>query len=163
MLGYRFIFDAMYSRQEASQLRKEFWTAFGQYMTPVLSADGERVNWINYKTGEKHIYFRMHADNRSAFIAIEVTHPDREIQQIVFEHFEQLRSLLHNTLQEEWVWALHTTDENGKTISRIYKDLPNVSVFNKEHWPALISFFKPRMVALDEFWSSARYGFEDLL
>ena len=30
----------MFSKQEASQLRKEFWTAFGQYMKPVLSADG---------------------------------------------------------------------------------------------------------------------------
>ena len=39
----------MYSRQEASQLRKNFWTSFGQYMRPLPNADGERVNWLNYK------------------------------------------------------------------------------------------------------------------
>ena len=49
----------MFSRQEASQLRKEFWTAFGTYMKPVPSAEGEKVNWLNYKTGEKDVFFKM--------------------------------------------------------------------------------------------------------
>ena len=54
----------MYSKHEASQLRQEFWTPFGRYMQPVLSSEGERVNWINYKTGAKHIYFRMDAGTK---------------------------------------------------------------------------------------------------
>ena len=70
----------MYSRQEAAQLKQEFWSRFGQYLAPVLAADGEKINWINYKTGEKDIYFKMEADNKEAFIAIEVTHKDPEIQ-----------------------------------------------------------------------------------
>ena len=49
----------MYSKAEATQLRQAFWTAFGQYMAPVPSAEGETTNWINYKTGFKHLYFRM--------------------------------------------------------------------------------------------------------
>ncbi|MGN6618356.1 MAG: DUF4268 domain-containing protein, partial [Ilyomonas sp.] len=54
----------MYSKQEASQLRQEFWTVFGQYMLPVLSSEGMKISWTNYKTGEKNIYFRMNADNK---------------------------------------------------------------------------------------------------
>ena len=57
----------MYSRQEASILKQEFWTSFGLYMNPVLSSEGEKINWVNYKTGEKGIRFKMHADNRSAY------------------------------------------------------------------------------------------------
>jgi hypothetical protein len=152
----------MYSRQQASELRQAFWTAFGKYMQPVLSAEGEKVNWVNYKTGEKNIYFRMNAGNRSSSIAIEITHPDIELQQLYFEQFVQLKTLLHNTLNEEWNWQLHLVDENGKVSSRIYKELNNVSLFNQNDWPALISFFKPRIIALDEFWSSAKYGFEAL-
>jgi hypothetical protein len=152
----------MYSRQHASELRQAFWTAFGKYMQPILSAEGEKVNWVNYKTGEKNIYFRMNATNRSSSIAIEITHADIELQQLYFEQFVQLKTLLHNTLNEEWKWQLHFVDENGKVISRIYKELNNVSLFNQNDWPALISFFKPRIIALDEFWSSAKYGFEAL-
>jgi len=69
----------MYSKDEVSQLKQEFWTAFGQYMSPILSAEGIRANWVNYKTGLKHVYFRMNANKRSASIAIELAHPDAGI------------------------------------------------------------------------------------
>jgi len=152
----------MYSRQEASQLRQEFWTIFGQYLSPIPSAEGERVNWINYKTGEKNISFRMHADNKNAVIAIELNHKDREIQQIYFEQFLQFKNLFEEAMQEEWTWQLHHHDENGKLVSRIYKEKKGISIFQKADWPELISFFKPRILALDEFWSSAKYSFEML-
>ena len=150
----------MYSKREASQLRQAFWTAFGQYMSPVLSSEGEQINWINYKTGEKDIYFRMNADNKKASIAIELTHKEADIQALYFEQFQQLKTLLQNALQEEWTWLLHTRNEHGKTISRIYTKIENVSIFKKDDWAQLISFFKPRIIALDEFWSTAKYVFE---
>lgn len=151
----------MYSRQEASQLRQEFWTTFGQYMAPVLSAEGEKINWVNYKTGEKDIFFKMHADNKKAIIAIELTHKDAGIQQLYFEQFAELKKILEDFLQEAWSWQLHSVD-NGKIISRIFSETENVSIFKKEEWPLLISFFKPRIIGLDAFWSSVKYGFEAL-
>lgn len=152
----------MYSKDEASQIRQAFWTAFGQYISPQLSADGLKVNWVNYKTGIKHLYFKMDADKKSAFIAIEIAHPDAGVQELFFEQFVEIKTLLNSYLNEEWEWALHDRDENGKTISRIYKRLPGVSIYNRNDWPTLISFFKPRIIALDEFWSVGQYSFEGL-
>ncbi|WP_196990826.1 DUF4268 domain-containing protein [Panacibacter microcysteis] len=120
----------MYAKKDAVLLKQAFWTAFGQYMQPVLSADGDHINWINYKTGEKDIYFRMHADNKRATIGIELTHKDPSMQALFFEQFTALKTLLHNALAEEWQWMLHTHDENGKTISTIGTTLNDVSVFN---------------------------------
>jgi len=152
----------MYSKQEASQLRQEFWTAFGQYMQPILSSEGEKVNWINYKTGEKGIAFKMQADNKSAYIAIELNQHDAGIQELYFEQFKELRALLEQETGEEWIWSLHTYDESGKQVSRIYTALEGVSILRRDDWPALISFFKPRMIALDSFWNNVKYGFEAL-
>jgi hypothetical protein len=73
-----------------------------------------------------------------------------------------LKTVLHTELQEEWIWQLHASDGDGRVISRIYKELSGVSVFNKDHWPELISFFKPRIIALDSFWENSRWGFEGL-
>ena len=156
------IFGSMYSRQEASQLRQEFWTTFGQYMNPILSTEGEKINWINYKTGEKNISFRMHADNKKAIIAIELNHKDKDIQQIYFEQFHQFKNLFEDAVNEEWNWQLHWFDEHGKLISRIYKETTGLSIFQKQDWPDLISFFKLRIIALDEFWSQVKYTFESL-
>lgn len=153
---------AMYSKQEAAQLKQEFWTTFGQYMSPVLSAEGEKINWVNYKTGEKNIHFRMQADNKKAGISIDLTHKDRDIQQLYFEQFRELRKFLLDAAGEEWTWQLHTVDDFGKIVSRIYTEKENVSIFKKEDWPQLISFFKQRMIALDEFWSNVKYSFESL-
>jgi hypothetical protein len=152
----------MYSKDEASQLKQSFWTTFGQYIAPQLSAEGLKINWVNYKTGIKHLYFRMEADKRSASIAIVITHPDAGIQELFFEQFKELKNLLHSSLQEDWDWQLHSIDDSGNTISRIFMQIGGVSIFNKSDWPVLISFFKPRIIALDEFWSDAKYAFDAL-
>ena len=104
----------------------------------------------------------MEADKRSASIAIEIAHPDAGIQELIFEQFKELKTMLHSSLQEDWDWQLYTTNDQGKTTSRIFKQIVNVSIFNKNDWPALISFFKPRIIALDEFWSDAKYAFDSL-
>ena len=104
----------------------------------------------------------MEAGKKSASIAIEITHHDAGIQELFFEQFKELKNILASVLNENWDWQLHTTDENGKTVSRIFKQIKGVSIFNKNDWPTLISFFKPRIIALDEFWSDAKYAFDAL-
>jgi hypothetical protein len=150
----------MYSKDEASRLKQAFWTAFGLYITPQMSAEGLKINWVNYRTGIKYLNFKMYANNRMACIAIEMSHSDPDIQELIFEQFTAYRNILHSGLDEEWEWQLHTLDETGKTVSRIYKVLEQVSILRESDWPALISFFKPRIIALDEFWTDAQYGFE---
>lgn len=152
----------MYSKDEASQLKQQFWTAFGQYIAPQLSAEGLKINWVNYKTGLKHVYFKMQADKRTASIGIELSHPDAGIQELFFEQFKEFRNILHAALGETWKWELHAQDETGKITSHICTRLDGVSIFNKADWPALISFFKPRIIALDEFWNDAKYSFDGL-
>jgi len=152
----------VYSKAEASQLRQAFWTTFGQYMSPVQSFDGWPVNWVNYKTGVKGVQFKMHADNRRASLAIELMQNDAGIRELFFEEFLALKTLLHETLGEEWTWEPQAENEHGQQLSRIYKELTPANVFNRDDWPALISFFKPRLIALDEFWSGAQYAFEEL-
>lgn len=132
------------------------------YMAPVHSADGEKINWINYKTGEKHVQFRMDAGSNAATIGIEMRHPDAGVRHLYMEQLQQVKKILEAHLGESWTWQHEAEDENGKAFSRVYQQLPNVSVFRKEDWPALVSFFKPRIRALDAFWSEARYSFEAL-
>jgi hypothetical protein len=150
----------MYSRQEASQLRKKFWTQFGQYMRPLPGVGGEPVNWLNYKTGIKHLYFRMDADNKQATIGIELRNADPVQQQYYFEKFRALETLFQQAIGESWEWELHSIDEDGKPVSRISTGLKGVNVFDTADWPAIISFLKPRILALDHFWSLVKETFD---
>lgn len=150
----------MYKREEAARLREEFWTTFGRYMGPVPAAEGGKVNWINYRTGIKDVYFRMHAGHNSAAIEITLEHRDATLREYYFMKFAELKVLLHVKVNEEWTWEPTVQMAAGKTIGRIGKELADVSVYNREQWPDLISFFKPRVIALDDFWAEAKYHFE---
>lgn len=152
----------MYTKAEAARRRQAFWTAFGQYMGPVPNAEGELTNWINYRTRIKHVYFRMHADQRRATIGIELTHPDLVTRAIFYEQLLAMRAVLHEALGEEWQWEEDATDEHGRTLSRVWHELRPVNLFERDDWPQLISFFKSRLIALDAFWQDARYAFEEL-
>jgi hypothetical protein len=152
----------MYSREEAARIRQQFWISFGKYMKPVPSASGLPVNWVNYKTGVKHLFFRLDADNRKASVSIQLHHPDEGIRHLYFNQFEELKMMLHDMLGEEWVWNQDIANDYGKVISTISLTLDPVHLYNKEHWPQLIAFFKSRIIILDEFWDNVKPIFDAL-
>jgi hypothetical protein len=149
----------MYSRKEASQIRQEFWTIFGQYMAPVSSADGEKINWINYKTGKKGLQFKMEADQSKASIAVEISPADAFLRNAYYQRFMLRMKDLERLLYEKWTWSEQYV-QDAQIKSRIYKELPGVSVLKREDWPTIISFLKPRLIGLDRFWSCYKYEFD---
>lgn len=149
----------MYSKEQVSKLKTQFWTNFGQYMKPVPGASGLPVNWINYKTGIRSIHFKMEAHDTNAIIAIEISHSQEDERLHYYNHFVSLKKILSSTTAFDWQWN-ETIENNNKTISSISLQLDNVNILNQSDWPAIISFLKPRIIALDEFWDMVKDGFE---
>ena len=149
----------MYSQEQTSKIKAQFWTSFGQYMKPVPGASGLTVNWINYKTGIRNIHFKMDADNTKAVIAIEISHQQNEVRLNYYNQFLSLKRLLDSTTNFKWQWNENFKTEH-KTISSISQQLDDVNILNQADWPAIISFLKPRVIALDAFWDLVKDGFE---
>lgn len=133
---------------------------FGRYMQPVTPAGGEKVNWVNYKTGVPGISFRMEADTRQAAISIILANKDADTRREHYAKLLQMQNLLHDATGEEWLWQPELADEYGKPYSSIGTAINNVNIMQQEDWPALISFFKPRIIALDAFWDNAKLAFD---
>ena len=148
----------MYSPEQISKLKTQFWTNFGQYMKPVPAASGGPVNWINYKTGIRNIHFKMDADITSAVIAIEISHPKPTERLRYYNQFAALKKILETTTTFNWQWN-ETLQTDHKVISSISQQLDGVNILNQSDWPAIISFLKPRIIALDEFWEMVKDGF----
>jgi Domain of unknown function (DUF4268) len=129
-------------------------------MRPVPGANGEAVNWINYRTGIKGIYFRMDAGKNTARIGIELDLRDDELKERYYKQLELVRNLLEDETGEQWEWEKHLQHEQDRPISRISKTLEGINIFNEADWPGIISFFKPRIMAMDRFWEEVRDGFE---
>ncbi len=151
----------MYPKQEAAAIRKQFWISFGQYLAPIPSADGNKINWINYKTGIRFINFKMDVTKDIAYIGIELSNKDAELRNSFFNHFKTMKAELESELQEEWQWE-ESVYVDGRQTSRIYQVLGNVNVYDRSTWPGIISFLKDRMVSLDRFWLLHKDIFEML-
>ena len=152
----------MYTREEASKIRQEFWTKFGRYMAPVVSAEGEKVNWVNYKTGIPHLYFRMNAGKEEATVSVEIMHRDPAFANKIYEQFLLLKPMLEEHTGEEWGWHALCENEYGQVLSRITITASPLNIFKESDWPGIISFLKPRMIALDAFWNDYKMIFETI-
>lgn len=129
-------------------------------MAPVLSAEGEKINWVNYKTGIKFMRFNMQAVNNKASIAIEFLHPDILVQQQQFELLANFKMQFEKACGTGWQWEKLIIDEHGKTISRILNELKEVSILRQADWPQIVSFLKPSLICLDSFWSNYKFALE---
>ncbi|HMR92398.1 MAG TPA: DUF4268 domain-containing protein [Chitinophagaceae bacterium] len=146
----------MYTRQEASQIRKRFWTLFGQYMKPVPGASGQAINWLNYKTGKKNIYIRMEAERDCAAIRLELRHPDAALRQYYFEQVNNFKQLLSNDTGPEWCWPATAINTGSSAAVIVEARVEGVNVMEESGWPQIISFLKPRIIALDQFWEAIK-------
>jgi len=129
-------------------------------MNPIPSSEGENINWINYKTGLKGVYFRMEADAIKAAIRIELSLENSTKQQTYFSRLKNFNGALE-VINKEWTWEPATFDGTGRLKSKIETTLAGVNLLNKEDWPLLISFFKQHLITLDKFWNCVKYSFEE--
>ena len=150
----------MYTRHEASLIKQKFWTSFGLYMRPVPNAEGEFVNWINYKTGLKHVFVRMDTGTDFASIALEVANHDDESRRSLFEQLKQLKNIFEDLVGSDWEWKEVNQDNHGREKAVISKSIKGVNVFKETDWPAIISFLKPNLLALDHFWVAIKDGLQ---
>jgi Domain of unknown function (DUF4268) len=150
----------MYTKEEASKVRQKFWTCFGKYMQPVPSASGDKVNWINYKTGIKGISFKLNADNSKTIVAIEMALPDTLLQHQYFDIFANFKNQFAATVGPGWIMDKHFVSEYDKEISMIFAELNNINIYRESDWPTIIAFLKQNIIALDIFWTEYKVAFE---
>src|SRR4051812_14978940 len=113
------------------KLKEEFWATFGKYMALSQSASGEKVNWVNYKTGVRHVQFRLTADDKVAGVCIELSSNDPEAQKRLFDQLVNDLPLLIELTDNNWQKELHVTSAEGRVISRIYQEHAGLNVYFK--------------------------------
>ena len=150
----------MYSQAEASLVKQKFWTSLGMYLAPIPSSNGEKVNWINYKTGIKGIAFKMDADKNRSSVMIEILLGNTMLQHQYFDIFNNFASDFKKTLCEDWIFHKNYFIENKGNVSLIIVQKENTNVFKQEDWPTIISFLKQQILGLDEFWIAYKPAFE---
>lgn len=131
----------MFSKEDSRKLREEFWIAFGKSFPN---------KWILYKTKIKGLSFKFHFDLRMAMVSIDVD-TDLEQRIKVWEKLVALKSILLDEYLPEAVYEDFFLLDNKKEISRIYVELINVSIHNKNTWRETMEFLNQSMLKIEIF------------
>ena len=150
----------MFTKPTAAFTRSRFFSVLGQYMAPVHASGGMKINWMNYKTGIKPVFFRLETPNMGAEIGFLIQHADQHLRFQYYNQFLDLQTIFEETIGNNWVWSRQFSSGDGQIVSRIYDKLENVSILNDKDWPCMISFFKSRLIAMDAFWWQVKDQFD---
>jgi len=132
----------MYSKEEAQQLKREFWIDFAEKYTR---------KWVLYDTKIKDFSFKFYVDNKKAQVLIDMEHRNQDIRISYFEKLEALKIILEEEFIKDLVFEKNFVLENGKIISRIWVEKLGVSVSNKKYWDEIFDFLNEKMHALEMF------------
>jgi hypothetical protein len=143
----------MYSKDEAAQIRKEFWIAFDVYSRKYLA---NKRKWITYNTGIKDLVlkFVVNRENAKVLLLIESKSEDKRFG--IFVKLKELELLYKSELGEGWIWNEQFILDNNKEACAIYKQLNNVNIYNKNDWSDIFDFFAVEMLKLEEMFEEVK-------
>lgn len=139
----------MFSKNEAQQLKQEFWTAFGKSFPR---------KWLLYDTKIKDFSFKFYADSKKAEVSLDIEMKDELIREAYYDKIWSLEAILKEEIgdfNKDSTYVL----ENGKIIARIWVSKENVSIYNKETWRDIFEFFVSKMEGFERFF----YDYEDFI
>ena len=140
----------MFSKEEAAQLRKEFWTSFGKSFPR---------KWLLYNTKIKGFAFKFQADRKKASVCLDIDHLDKIANELLYDQMLSLKALLEAEIPEV-IYDAAFELESGKIIHRIYVPYEQkFSIHNKNSWRDCFEFFVDTMPKFELFF----YEYEDFI
>ncbi|WP_282050889.1 DUF4268 domain-containing protein [Maribacter aquivivus] len=132
----------MFSKEDSRKLREEFWIAFGKSFPN---------KWTLYKTKVKGLSFKFHFDLKMAMVSIDVD-SDLEQRVKVWDQLVALKSILIDEYLPEAIYEDFFILDNQKDISRIYVQIKDVSIHNKNSWRETMQFLNTSMYKIESFY-----------
>ena len=132
----------MFSKEESKKLRQDFWIAYGKSYPR---------KWILYNTKIKGLLLKFDFDVKKARVSMDVDIDDLEKRIALWEKLVSLKSILTNEYWPDVIYDDSYFLENGKEISRVYLELHNVSIHNKNTWQETMQFLDKNMKLLEDF------------
>ncbi|MFM7006462.1 MAG: DUF4268 domain-containing protein [Flavobacteriales bacterium] len=142
----------MLSKEARKAWNEAFWLGFKNHMRAQLSANGKRVNWINYPTQVKNTYLRMVCEGKNISLCYDIQFKDEGIQAIFWEQLTELKVVLESNMSIPTHWEASFLNKEGQQIGRIYWQLEGANYYAQNDWPLIYAFFKKHLKEFDVFY-----------
>lgn len=133
----------MFSQEESKKIREEFWLSFGKSFPR---------KWILYNTKIKDFSFKFYFDTKKALVTLDIEDDNIENRIKYYEKLTNLKTILKEDYLPQIIFEDCYFLGNGKEISRIYTQLNNVCIHNKDTWQQTMKFFYTDMMMFEKFY-----------
>ncbi len=148
----------MLKKEELRHLRIDFWSEFENFNKKKRTANNRKINWANYRSGIKDIYFRLDFSTSEAYLSIDLQMRDPGVRELVWDQFMETENLLKQFVGEPILFEKDVLTKEHLEIHRILWKLDDVSIINKSDYPKVIQYLSEKIQGLDAFW----FEFSDL-
>ena len=146
----------MFSKMEAKASREVFWDTFKLMSASRRSKKNLPGNWIMTQTGIKALNLKFHVDREVAQVGIDLETKNMEKRFELYEKLEALKKLLEEAMESAMNWELEYIRENGKSVSRIFLQIEDVDIYNRDTWAKAHQFMYDNMMKLESFYNEYR-------
>lgn len=140
----------MYSKDEKRKLRGDYWSQFKSFSNKKKLKAGKPGKWMMENTGIKQIRLKFHFDEHYAWAGIIVDTKNLDIRIDLYDKFEKLKSIIESKVPHELIWELEKEVNETKTISCIYAQLNNVSIYKQDCWKEVNKFLYETMAPIED-------------
>ncbi len=139
----------MYSKEEAKELRLEFWNKFGNRTRKIPGQRGKVKVWIGDRTNIKGVDLRFDVGREKIIVALEINIKNETKRLTLYEKLEATKKIFESEFGEELIWDFAYEKSYGEEVCRVYKQIDG-DFMVPEQWPSIFKFMIDKMLRLEK-------------
>ena len=150
----------MYTKEEAKQLKKEFWEGFGVYCSQIPALKKRKSKFMLYNTKMKGVELKFDATRDGAFVILEINLHDAKARFEKYEQFEQYKSVMEKQFPGGLIWDFAYVRECGTEVCRIYTQKNGIDLHRRIQWMEFYQFMSTEMLKLERAFKTVKEAIE---
>jgi hypothetical protein len=151
----------MYTKEEAKQLKKEFWEGFGVYCSQIPALKKRKSKFMLYNTKMKGVELKFDATREGAVVILEINHHDAVKRFELYEKFEMYKTLIEKNFPDGLIWDFAYIRECGTEVCRIYTQKMGIDIHRRIQWMEFYKFMSDEMLKLEKAFRLVKDAIED--
>jgi len=139
----------MFSKDEAKELRLEFWRKLENKTRRLPGQKGKKKKWIGDRTEIKGLDLRFDVDREKAIVALEINKRSEEKRLEMYERLEAAKTIFEEAFGKPLIWDYLYEKENGKQVCRVYVEM-KADIYIKEQWPDISYLLIDNMLRMEK-------------
>lgn len=140
----------MYNKEEAKQLRLDFWNEFDCYSKTLDYLRPNRGRWILYYTGIKNLDLKFEVLRNVVRVVLEVNYKDEDKRFDIYSQLEQYKNIIEKKFDGPLIWDYVYTTDSGNEVCRIYTEIEGYDFHCRSDWKVMFEFMANRMMRLEK-------------